>query len=270
MSTLTTSNSAQANFPKSLITHSRYSNFPAKRIPLRPEVNSEESIWKSFLTSNPIIKFLRPDFYLIFRYTDSFKILHQENINLDLGGQPVTLDQIHTMMAPADLEHFHHTDEIMSCLVRERKLQPWDFIFKVCGNVSCPNASLKRLMRTTILIHSNHNGQASIGFMCFHDVSDMVSSIKPNGFEISCEPELSFLSVEIEQRLKKYQGNIVRATRREVEIIECMRKGMSSKEIASSLFISVATVDTHRQNMLRKWEVPNTAALIQLYQQMEA
>ena len=91
----------------------------------------------------------------------------------------------------------------------------------------------------------------------------MVSTIKPNGFELSTEPDLQFLSDEMEARLKKFQDAQVKVTHRESEIIQCIRKGMSSKEIASSLYIAVATVNTHRQNMLRKWEVPNTAALLE-------
>ncbi len=37
---------------------------------------------------------------------------------------------------------------------------------------------------------------------------------------------------------------------------------MSSKEIANALCISKATVDTHRQNIIHKWEVTNTAGLM--------
>jgi hypothetical protein len=46
----------------------------------------DDSIWKSFLADHPVVKFQRPDYFLIFHYTDSCKILYQENINLDLGG----------------------------------------------------------------------------------------------------------------------------------------------------------------------------------------
>ncbi len=52
-------------------------------------------------------------------------------------------------------------------------------------------------------------------------------------------------------------------------IVQCIGKGMSSKEIASSLFISVATVNTHRQNMLRKCEVSNTTALIEKCKELD-
>jgi len=263
MTTSLSSKAGQQNFRQSLVTHSRFDHSLSKSPSLRTSVNKDESIWKSFLATNPVIKFLRPDFYVIFRYDDQGKILYQENISLDLGGKEVTLNSIYNLMVPADLQHIRQSDEVMSNLVRERKLQPWDFVYKICGSITCPNPQLKRLMRTSILIHRDHFGQASIGFMCFHDISGMVSTIKPNGFELSTEPDLQFLSDEMEARLKKFQDAQVKVTHRESEIIQCIRKGMNSKEIASSLYISVATVNTHRQNMLRKWEVPNTAALLE-------
>lgn len=34
-------------------------------------------------------------------------------------------------------------------------------------------------------------------------------------------------------------------TKREVEVLECVAKGMSNKEIASSLVISMSTIKTH-------------------------
>jgi len=37
---------------------------------------------------------------------------------------------------------------------------------------------------------------------------------------------------------------------------------MTNKEIATKLFLSTSTVDTHRKNMLAKLELRNTAALV--------
>ncbi len=45
---------------------------------------------------------------------------------------------------------------------------------------------------------------------------------------------------------------------REKEILQCIRKGMSSKEIAAALYISVNTVNRHRQNILVKLSVGNS------------
>lgn len=48
---------------------------------------------------------------------------------------------------------------------------------------------------------------------------------------------------------------------REKEIIVCLVQGMSNKEIANKLFISVNTVITHRRNIVRKLQIHSLAGL---------
>ena len=57
-------------------------------------------------------------------------------------------------------------------------------------------------------------------------------------------------------------------TRRQKEMLELIAAGMTNNEIAEKLFISAATVDTHRKNLLARFEVKNTAALIKKAIQM--
>lgn len=56
-------------------------------------------------------------------------------------------------------------------------------------------------------------------------------------------------------------------SRRELEIIHYLRKGLSSKEIAQALFISVKTVEVHRHNILKKLNLKNTPSLINFINQ---
>jgi two-component system invasion response regulator UvrY len=49
---------------------------------------------------------------------------------------------------------------------------------------------------------------------------------------------------------------------REIEVINNIRDGHSSKEIADRLGISIKTVEVHRHNILKKLKVKNTASLI--------
>jgi DNA-binding NarL/FixJ family response regulator len=51
-------------------------------------------------------------------------------------------------------------------------------------------------------------------------------------------------------------------TSRELEILKLICQGYSSPEIAEKLFISKRTAEFHRQNLLEKLEVKNTASLI--------
>jgi len=51
-------------------------------------------------------------------------------------------------------------------------------------------------------------------------------------------------------------------TQREKEIIERVGAGLSNKEIADKLFISVRTVDCHKNNIMKKLKIKSTAELI--------
>jgi len=50
-------------------------------------------------------------------------------------------------------------------------------------------------------------------------------------------------------------------SQREKEIITCVVKGMSNKEIAESLYISIHTVITHRRNIARKLQIHSPTLL---------
>ncbi len=49
---------------------------------------------------------------------------------------------------------------------------------------------------------------------------------------------------------------------RELEIIKFIKDGLSSKEISSTLNISLKTVEVHRHNILKKLNLKNSAALV--------
>lgn len=66
----------------------------------------------------------------------------------------------------------------------------------------------------------------------------------------------------------KFDGALSRHTRyaslspREVEILQCLVRGESPKEVAQKLNISRNTVDKHRTSVMRKLDVHSSAALI--------
>ncbi len=80
----------------------------------------------------------------------------------------------------------------------------------------------------------------------------------------------TFLSDEAAQSLRKNnEGEIPVLTRREKEVLELIADGLTNNEIAAKLFISVTTVDTHRKNLLAKFDSRNIASLIKAAMQMQ-
>ncbi|WP_436415078.1 response regulator transcription factor [Petrimonas sp.] len=58
-------------------------------------------------------------------------------------------------------------------------------------------------------------------------------------------------------------GEIPLVTRREKEVLHYLSQGLSSVEIAEKMFVSPLTVDTHRRNLLQKFNVSKTVNLLQ-------
>lgn len=65
------------------------------------------------------------------------------------------------------------------------------------------------------------------------------------------------------QRLQR-QLKISRLSNRELEVLQLIAKGLTSKDIAAHLTISKFTVDTHRKNLLQKLDVRTTSELVRL------
>jgi DNA-binding NarL/FixJ family response regulator len=54
----------------------------------------------------------------------------------------------------------------------------------------------------------------------------------------------------------------IELSRRELEIVQLLCEGLSSKQIAGRLHISTKTVENHRYNIYRKWHIDSIAGLI--------
>jgi DNA-binding NarL/FixJ family response regulator len=74
-----------------------------------------------------------------------------------------------------------------------------------------------------------------------------------------------YLSIEAAQVIKHaHSDNATILTRREKEVLALIAEGLTNQEIATQLFVSVSTVDTHRKNLLQKLNAKNTASLVKL------
>jgi DNA-binding NarL/FixJ family response regulator len=81
----------------------------------------------------------------------------------------------------------------------------------------------------------------------------------------------TYVCEEIQQILSKetveeegVSTGIQTLTEREIQIVNHIREGLSSREIADKLNITLKTVEVHRHNILRKLKVKNATSLISL------
>lgn len=82
-----------------------------------------------------------------------------------------------------------------------------------------------------------------------------------SGRRYICEEIKNILSEQVING-EDQQAGLNALSQREIEIINFIKKGFSSKEIAENLDISVKTVEVHRYNILKKLNLKNSAALV--------
>lgn len=92
---------------------------------------------------------------------------------------------------------------------------------------------------------------------------EMLDAIKEvyNGQIYICQEVKNIISVQMLGEDENVPG-LNQLSEREIEVINLIRDGLSSKEIATKLNIAIKTVEVHRHNILKKLKVKNTASLI--------
>ncbi len=72
----------------------------------------------------------------------------------------------------------------------------------------------------------------------------------------------TYLSFEAALSLRENSNDTPLITRREKEVLQLIAEGLTNAEIATKLFISIPTVNTHRKSLIEKFQATNTAMLI--------
>jgi DNA-binding NarL/FixJ family response regulator len=177
-----------------------------------------------------------------------------------------------------DLEWTGHATNAESCLAFLQQQQP-DVILM---DISLPDKSGIDLCREVklkypaiqIIALSSFNQQSFIQKMIDNGASGYVlKNATREELKEAIETVMSgstFLSKEAARTIEiAKDSGIPIITKREKQVLIMISDGLTNAEIAEKLFISVTTVDTHRKNLLSKFEAKNTATLIKLASQFQ-
>jgi DNA-binding NarL/FixJ family response regulator len=192
----------------------------------------------------------------------------------------MVIEGIHSLLQnEKDIEWMGHATNAVSCLAFLQQQKP-DVILM---DINLPGKSGIDLCREVKELYPAVN---ILGLSTFNQQSfiEKMMNSGASGYVIknATQQELmeaihtvvkgkQFLSFDAAMALRKpdTQTNIPVITRREKEVLELIADGMTNNEIAQKLFISTTTVDTHRKNLLTKFEAKNTASLIRIAAQMK-
>lgn len=95
----------------------------------------------------------------------------------------------------------------------------------------------------------------------FDEVNHAIHSVVTNRPYLS--PDIVGVVIEdyVNHLAKTHSLNPSTLTMREGEVLQLLAEGKTTKQIASSLYLSVKTVETHRQNIMNKLDIRSIAEL---------
>ncbi|HUR65400.1 MAG TPA: response regulator transcription factor [Chitinophagaceae bacterium] len=132
-----------------------------------------------------------------------------------------------------------------------RKFSPGSRIIGISMH-SMP-AYARRMLQTGAMGYITKNSSKDEMLKAIIEVND--------GKKYVCDEVKNILAQqELEEENGKPDMNSL--SRRELDVVKLIKEGMSSKEIALQLDISLKTVEVHRYNILKKLNLKNTAALV--------
>ncbi|KMQ69278.1 LuxR family transcriptional regulator [Chryseobacterium sp. FH2] len=200
---------------------------------------------------------------------------HKINISI-VDDHPIVIEGLKTMLAHHQIfnviEAFTCGSQIIS-FIQKNKVDiillditlPDDNGIELCKKIKLISP------HTSVIMFSNRS-ERSIIMRCIQNgasgyllkntpIAELIESINNvlSGNIVFCS--------ETKQIINKPSPNeliIPRLTKREKQILQLIAKGKTSIIIAEELFLSPLTVDTHRKNLLQKFQAKNSTELITL------
>ena len=185
----------------------------------------------------------------------------------------MVIEGIHSLLKDTQgIEWMGHATNAASCLAFLKKETP-DVILM---DINLPDINGIDLCKA---VKEQHPSVFVIGLSTFNQYS-LIEKMMDNGASgyvlknatkeelieaiQSVQKNKTYFSREAAQTMRKDDSIKIVLTRREKEVLELIADGMTNNEIAQKLFVSVTTVDTHRKNLLAKFEARNIASLIKM------
>lgn len=166
-----------------------------------------------------------------------------------------TLEFLLSIIHPEDLEYFYSCEE--KGLEFTNKLlfnDHYKFILSYSYRIRIADGSYIGINQQCQGIEVNTQGHLTKTLVNHRIINDYVSRPE-NDYKIYDKTKNIFVDAD----------NCFRLTKRELEITDLIREGLSSDQIAEKLFLSRNTIITHRRNILTK---TNSSSFFELFKKM--
>jgi DNA-binding CsgD family transcriptional regulator len=211
-------------------------------------------------------RLIKPDFIFVLNLRSPNKsLIFEKNYTLTSDKEKVTLNLIMNSIPRDALEKIIEIDKLTSTFVAKEYKYPFMYQMNVGFPVSLSEDKFQYLLRTGMVISLGEDGLPFhiLGFL--RDMSPLCRN-KINveyfisGYDVEKKNMIDFKNL----KNKVYQviSYNLSLTKQEKRILKLIEQGKTSLNIAKELNISKSTVDTHRQNIIKKLEVKNSTAAV--------
>lgn len=179
-----------------------------------------------------------------------------------------------------DIEVVGEAQDGRQAVAMVQKLRPdvvlMDIAMPRMNGLEATRQVLKAVPETRVIILSAHSDDAyvqnatesgAVGFLLkqtsAHDVCRAIREVKQGGtfFSPSISRRFDRLNSQSPDRTGKLNKKVAHLTSREVEVLQLITEGKANKETAGALGISIKTVEKHRQALMEKLCIHDTASL---------
>jgi DNA-binding CsgD family transcriptional regulator len=209
-------------------------------------------------------KLVKPDFLFVIDMCDTnSRLAFEKNYTLQCDKGNVDFEILMSSIPKNKLTELMEIDAISTSFVKEFFKTPFQYSMNVGIPVELIAGRPQYLLRTGTVMSFDKKGIPDYAITSFKDVTPLTGVKKNLNYYISCgnkpNEELRTLCRKFDTLLK---SKIILSPQ-ERKILLSVKSGKTSRDIATDLFISKSTVDTHRQNIIRKFKVKNTSEAIQ-------
>lgn len=203
-------------------------------------------------------------FYYYTIHISDYSLHHSTSTILAIHGinrYPETLQQIINLIHPDDIDFVIEAEKTTLEKIKEIGLQhQLSLKTSYCFRMRVADGSYHLFHHQAILLAKDDEGNLTTALHIHTDMQHITQVnnkiILINGIgkrNDYCQMDLSEKSLNIPIPL---------LSKREMEVLTLLARGLSSQQIAEKLFISVQTVRVHRKHLLKKMETTNSSNLI--------
>src|SRR5580698_6605786 len=179
-----------------------------------------------------------------------------------------------------DLEVIGEAQDGRQAVAQAKKLRPdvvlMDIAMPLLNGLEATRQVLKTLPATKVLMLSAHSDDAyvknatdsgAVGFLLkqtsAHDVCRAIREVQKGNTFFS--PSISKRQGRLQTQLPGHAGavnsKVVPLTSREMEVLQLIAEGKPNKQTAHELGIGIKTVEKHREHLMEKLDIHDTAGL---------